>query len=70
MIQELFMQVAEAIAQYPEHGVLGLRNVVCGKHIPDATLEADDVETETAHQSVLRIGYQPPYLFGRPRQSY
>ena len=70
MIQELFMQVAEAIAQYPEHGILGLGNIVCGKYVPDATLEADDVETETTHQSVLRIRYQPPHLLRCSGQSY
>ena len=57
MIHELFMQMTEAVAQYTEHGILGLGNIACGKHIPDATLKADNVETESAHQSVFRIGY-------------
>ena len=57
MIHELFMQKTETVAQYTEHGILGLGNVACGKHISDTTLKTDDVKTESAHQSVLRIGY-------------
>ena len=70
MIHELFMQMTEAVAQYAEHGILGLGNIACGKHISDTTLKTDDVKTESAHQSVLRIGYQPSYLFRRSGQRY
>lgn len=69
MIHELFMQMTEAVAQYTEHGILGLGNIACGKHIPDATLKTNDVKTEAAHKPVLRIGYQPAHLFGRSGQS-
>ena len=35
MIHELFMQMTETVAQYTEHGILGLGNIACGKHISD-----------------------------------
>ena len=44
MIHELFMQMTETVAQYTEHGILGLGNVACGKHISDTTLKTDDVK--------------------------
>ena len=61
--------MAELISQQFEHSILGLRNVACGKHISYATFEADNIETKAAHQSVLRIRYQPSYLFGSSSQS-
>ena len=47
--------MAEFISQQFEHGILGLRNVACGKHISYTSFEADNIETKATHQSVLRI---------------
>ena len=62
--------MAEFISQQFEHCIFRLRNIACGKHISYTSLEADDIEAKTAHQSVLRIRYQPSYLFGSSSQSY
>ena len=62
--------MVEFISQQFEHGILGLGNVACGKHISYASLEANNIEIKAAHQSVLRIRYQSSYLFGSSNQSY
>ena len=61
--------MAEFIPHQFEHGILGLGNIICGKHISDTTLKTNDIKTETAHQTVFRIWYQFPYLFGSSSQS-
>ena len=40
-----------------------------GKHVSYTSLETNDIKTETAHQTVFRIRYQFPYLFGSSSQS-
>ena len=61
--------MAELISQQFEHSILGLGNVACGKHISYTSLEANDIETKTAHQTVFCIRYQFSYLFGSSSQS-
>ena len=62
--------MAEFISQQFEHGILGLGNVACGKHISYTSFEADNIETKATHQSVLCIRYQSSYLFWSSSQSY
>ena len=61
--------MAEFISQQFEHGILGLGNVACGKHISYTSFEADNIETKATHQSVLCIRYQSSYLFWSSSQA-
>ena len=61
--------MVEFIPHQFEHGILGLGNIICGKHVSYTSLETNDIKTETAHQTVFRIRYQFPYLFGSSSQS-
>ena len=66
---KFLMQMTEFISQQFEHGILGLRNVACGKHISYTSFEVDNIETKATHQSVLCIRYQSSYLFRSSSQS-
>ena len=70
LIDEIFMLVKKQITQLSEGYILRLAHICGGKHIADASLETDDIKAEATEQTVLSVGYQATYLFGRSGQGY